>query len=1054
MSSRRVSESFSARLSGRVRRVLAGLSSAPARRDRGFAAPAAGETLSPRTMLTAAPTGSIAVEVLRDSNFNLQVDTEDTPQAGLDYVITDYDDNYVASGRTDRFGRFEVEGLEADRYVVRVYNELIADGAFSAGSNIEGDFSSFHYGSGALRRDAAVVVDLEGGDAERLTALLAMADPVENSRVVGATPYEVRTNGDLYAYPFYGYDENDDFVSEVRVGSLADGPGHTEGIGHRSLRTSELDESVDVYEIVVAGISDDGRTIDAAYSFFDFETVRLEALVVSYDVASGEGSTILDTRALDGADRTDAVEDFIDRLYDGRITSVADSSDSLLFMTGRFDSDYTEPMDPRNAGTGSPSEVEFFRVDRATGELDRGSVEGYGLENPFYDYREPQPIDFTVAGRRAVFTWARDFVSAPETRDDLLGQARELRTFDLTSGESMTLTDSLLLDVTFGDVSDDPYVFDVEIADSVAVSGDGRYVAYREASDEAFADLFWNVSDANPSRTDRHGLALFAHPITLHDLETGEKTEIAAPGREGSELPLLLPHAISSDGGRMLLVAKSFHDAETDEIIEYDRNVVFEMDLATGETRQVGLAPHGGVPAYEFRAVHYDADDRIVVTYDDDYVDGGEDLSIVSGEPNALPRMRNLRILTHTQATGAVLGQIAASDPDGDRLTYRILEGRDGGLFRINPNDGRIVIDGGQTRADLGAGTYVFRVAVSDDGFPSLQDIATVRVDIVEGNVPPQMRDRSVMLSENSPVGTGVVRMAATDPDSDGPITYTIVGGNDEGAFRIDAATGRITVADKRPLDFETKRRFALVVAATDAGNPAIGLEPATTEAVVRIALTNRIETPKVISRTVTRPENMPAGKAVGRVGVVAEPGRGVRFRMTGGNTDGAFRIDQSTGRVFVANAEALDFETNPVFDLRITVSDAETNAGTDSGLLRIRLTDVYDSLELDWRSIDLPLDTSAGTVLADMRPTGAPASSRLQYEIVRGDAAGLFAIHPRGGKLRTSSVIPSRFGKGERHYVRVRVRDLDRPEIQDEVSVLVRFVGAEGAEGGEGVAA
>lgn len=70
-------------------------------------------------------------------------------------------------------------------------------------------------------------------------------------------------------------------------------------------------------------------------------------------------------------------------------------------------------------------------------------------------------------------------------------------------------------------------------------------------------------------------------------------------------------------------------------------------------------------------------------------------------------------------------------------------------------------------------------------------------------------------LDENSEVGTLVGKVSATDPEGD-PLTYSIVSGNEAGAFNIDTDEGEITVADQEQLDFETTPVFNLMVEADD----------------------------------------------------------------------------------------------------------------------------------------------------------------------------------------------------------------------------------------------
>ena len=70
-------------------------------------------------------------------------------------------------------------------------------------------------------------------------------------------------------------------------------------------------------------------------------------------------------------------------------------------------------------------------------------------------------------------------------------------------------------------------------------------------------------------------------------------------------------------------------------------------------------------------------------------------------------------------------------------------------------------------------------------------------------------------IAENSPPGTNVgAPVIATDPDGD-DLTYTL-GGADVADFRIDSASGQITVGPDTSLDFETKSMYALAVMASD----------------------------------------------------------------------------------------------------------------------------------------------------------------------------------------------------------------------------------------------
>lgn len=82
-------------------------------------------------------------------------------------------------------------------------------------------------------------------------------------------------------------------------------------------------------------------------------------------------------------------------------------------------------------------------------------------------------------------------------------------------------------------------------------------------------------------------------------------------------------------------------------------------------------------------------------------------------------------------------------------------------------------------------------------------------------NRPPVGYDDHFYLDENSPTGTFVGQVQATDPDGDA-LNYSITNGNLNHAFAIDPHTGQITVNDPAHLDYETYTYFQLTVSITD----------------------------------------------------------------------------------------------------------------------------------------------------------------------------------------------------------------------------------------------
>jgi hypothetical protein len=106
-------------------------------------------------------------------------------------------------------------------------------------------------------------------------------------------------------------------------------------------------------------------------------------------------------------------------------------------------------------------------------------------------------------------------------------------------------------------------------------------------------------------------------------------------------------------------------------------------------------------------------------------------------------------------------------------------------------------------------------VTVTDSG--GLTDTAAVTVNVTDVNEAPTAGDASFEVAEDSSSGTPVGTVSASDPDAGDALSYAITGGDPDGAFSIDAATGEISVADASKLDFEATPVFSLAVTVTDA---------------------------------------------------------------------------------------------------------------------------------------------------------------------------------------------------------------------------------------------
>lgn len=92
-----------------------------------------------------------------------------------------------------------------------------------------------------------------------------------------------------------------------------------------------------------------------------------------------------------------------------------------------------------------------------------------------------------------------------------------------------------------------------------------------------------------------------------------------------------------------------------------------------------------------------------------------------------------------------------------------------------------------------------------------------VRIQVLDKNDSPPAwpsnKPTTITVSENAHVGQQIAVLKATDPDTIGSISYSIVQGNDD-KFEVEPSTGVLRIVDT--LDREKQEEWRLVVRASD----------------------------------------------------------------------------------------------------------------------------------------------------------------------------------------------------------------------------------------------
>jgi hypothetical protein len=168
------------------------------------------------------------------------------------------------------------------------------------------------------------------------------------------------------------------------------------------------------------------------------------------------------------------------------------------------------------------------------------------------------------------------------------------------------------------------------------------------------------------------------------------------------------------------------------------------------------------------------------------------------------------------------VAQVTATDADlpGQAPAYSIVAGADAARFSIDGLTGVLsfaALPDREAPADAD-GDNVYQVTVqAGDGVLATTQSLLVTVADVNDNAPVVAPGQQLVLAEASVNGSVVGTVQAVDADGGNALAgWLISGGNVGGAFAIDPATGRITVADASRVDYEATPRFTLQISVMD----------------------------------------------------------------------------------------------------------------------------------------------------------------------------------------------------------------------------------------------
>ncbi|KAL4641300.1 cadherin-23 [Arapaima gigas] len=274
-------------------------------------------------------------------------------------------------------------------------------------------------------------------------------------------------------------------------------------------------------------------------------------------------------------------------------------------------------------------------------------------------------------------------------------------------------------------------------------------------------------------------------------------------------------------------------------------------------------------------------------------------------------------------SAGSSVTQLKAVDVDEDPLVYGIVGEEAMKYFAVESKSGIVWLRQPLDRESKSEMQVEFTVSDSEG---VVKQTVNIQIGDVNDNAPFFYKQPyNVKIPEDTPVGTSVFTVNASDPDqgTGGSVLFSFQPPSP--FFTIDGARGIVTVA--RALDYETTAAYQLTVNATDQDK----LRPLSSLANLAIIITDVQDMDPIfinLPYSTNINEDSPPGYEVRKITAIDQDRgspRGIGYTVVSGNTNSIFALDYISGSLTV-NGQ-LDRE-NPLYSAGfvLTVKATELN--------------------------------------------------------------------------------------------------------------------------------
>lgn len=362
----------------------------------------------------------------------------------------------------------------------------------------------------------------------------------------------------------------------------------------------------------------------------------------------------------------------------------------------------------------------------------------------------------------------------------------------------------------------------------------------------------------------------------------------------------------------------------------------------------------------------------------------------------------NQNVQVHESDTvGFLVALIQCEDEDDDNLWYSIKDGDPRSEFVISTDKGSVLL---ARQLDWEVQhEYNLTISVTDGVFTTYTQLYVSVVDINEHRPEFSKPVYRTKVTENSDVGTEIIKLSASDKDQDSKVVFSLHSSQNPSSlhlFKVDYQTGSITIAQL--LDREALAEHILTVMVKDHGTPA-----KRNFARVIIEVHDANDHAPEFSQSLIQGsvfETSPIGtKILTLTAVDKDHGDNARvtYSISSGNVGNAFMLDPLLGTLHIAR----ELDLNSMTEYMLTVKAKDSGIPSLMGTVPVHIMVVMAD--------NAPPRFIRREIAAEIYENEAPgvpvkslearSTSSLSYELVRGNVDNAFSINPTTGTIYTN---------------------------------------------------